>query len=143
MLIPALASILVGLATLPPWLSTLGQSVLMDAFAPFCHQLPARTPHVHGTALAVCDRCIGIYTGLLVGGFLGRAVSTRWAKLQSVWGLLILGGGPAVVDWVGPWLGLWPNTPTSRLLTGLWLGGMIGLTLVHVLRPASHRPTTS
>jgi len=140
MLIPALASMLMGLAALPPWLPPLGQSVLMDAFAPFCHQLPARTPHVHGTAIAVCDRCIGIYTGLLVGGLFGRVVPPRWAALQSVWGMLILGGIPAAVDWMGPWLGLWPNTPTSRLLTGLWLGGMVGLMLVRVLRPAPQRP---
>jgi hypothetical protein len=43
-----------------------------------CHQLPERTLHVHGEAMAVCSRCAGIYLGVGLGA------------LWSFWGA---GGG--------------------------------------------------
>jgi uncharacterized membrane protein len=36
-------------------------------FSAICHQLPARTWHIHGEPLAVCIRCTGIYFGFLAG----------------------------------------------------------------------------
>jgi len=137
MFIPALAGVLLLLAALPPWLPAWSQSLIMDAFAPTCHQLRTRSLHVGDTALAVCDRCIGIYGGAILGALLGRMAGGFGASMRTRWALLALGAAPAFIDWIGPWLGLWPNTPTSRLLTGLWLGGAVAWMLVQALRSAS------
>lgn len=143
MLIPALASLLVGMATAPAWLPAWAQALVTEAFAPFCHQLPERVPHIQGTALAVCDRCIGIYSGGLLGGLLAGVVPAAvWASNGSIRSLqtrivLSIGLAPALVDWLGPWLNLWPNTPSSRLATGLWLGGVVAWVVVRAIRSAS------
>ncbi|MFP4227238.1 MAG: DUF2085 domain-containing protein [Salinivenus sp.] len=114
-----MATGLLGLALLPPVVSPGLRAVLMEGFSSVCHQLPDRSPHVQGIAFAVCDRCLGIYTGLV----LGTAVTGwRWAAWAAVrrWGLLplLLVLVPVGVDWVGPVLGLWESTPLSRVLTG-------------------------
>jgi uncharacterized membrane protein len=36
-------------------------------FSAICHQLPARSWHIHGEPLAVCIRCAAIYHGFLIG----------------------------------------------------------------------------
>jgi len=36
-------------------------------FSAVCHQLPARSWHLHGEPLAVCIRCTAIYYGFLAG----------------------------------------------------------------------------
>ena len=134
--------LLVILAAAPTWLPTQLQAVFMQAFAPFCHQMPARMPHINGTALAVCDRCIGIYSGAVIGvalGGWGRLVRGTLQRLHPGW--LLAGALPAIIDWTGPWLGWWINVPLSRLLTGLVLGGAVGLFLVAALNQP--RPSAS
>ena len=96
---------------------------MMDVFAPLCHQLPARSPAVDGTQLAVCDRCLGIYGGVLVGVATAGWVRGLWARLRAVDHLVLLGSLlPLAVDWLGPVLGLWTNGPLSRAATGLLFG---------------------
>lgn len=140
------ALVLLVFALAPPWLPPHLQAVFMQAFAPFCHQLPARMPHIDGAALAVCDRCIGIYSGAVVGVAIGGwwgLVRRTLSRIHPVW--LAAGLLPALIDWVGPWLELWTNVPLSRALTGLLLGGTVGLFLVAALMPlrSSHQHTNS
>lgn len=137
-LIPALAGGLVTLSALPPWLPVWAQTVVMEAFAPVCHQLPERSMHMSGTALAVCDRCLGIYIGAGAGAVVAR-MAAGFEAHASPWVVLGIGIVPAGVDWLGPWLGLWINTPSSRLLTGLWLGGAVAWMVVRAIRSASRR----
>jgi uncharacterized membrane protein len=116
------AVILLG-ASSPPFLSPAWQSLIMEVFAPLCHQLPARSPVLDGTQLAVCDRCFGIYTGVLGGVATARWARGLWTRLRPVDHLVLLGGGlPLALDWLGPVLGLWPNGPFSRAATGLLFG---------------------
>jgi len=92
---------------------------MMDVFAPLCHQLPARSPAVDGTQLAVCDRCVGIYAGVLVGVATAGWARELWAWLRTADHLVLLGSLlPLAVDWLGPVLGLWANAPLSRAATG-------------------------
>jgi len=146
------AALLVGLAVLPPWLPPSARWLLMEAFAPLCHQLPARSPTIDGTHIAVCDRCIGIYAGLLGGVVLAAAlraiaqpVRGRWLDTSSLtWDQLLsalkygLAGAliPLALDWIGPFIGAWTpmhgwqNSPVSRVGTGAFLGVVAGLFLV-------------
>lgn len=51
-------------------------TIARGAFAPFCHQDPARSFAWGGEALCICHRCFGIYAGLFVGA-LGAAAAPR------------------------------------------------------------------
>lgn len=127
------------LAVLPPFLSGGAQTVVRGCFASVCHQIPGRSPHLYGVPFAICDRCTGIYLGLVIG-----VAVTGWG--QGVWVALGRRGRyvllsslvPLGLDWIGPILGLWSNGPASRALTGLLFGGVVASYVTNqVLRKAS------
>ena len=93
------------------------------AFAPFCHQLPERSYFIDGHKFAVCSRCTGIYFGfaftLLVYPLLRSLRNAAFPARR--W--LVLAAIPLAIDWGLTFFGIWENTQTSRLLTGLLLGG--------------------
>jgi uncharacterized membrane protein len=131
------------LALLPPFLPAEMQGVVRRCFAPVCHQMPGRSPHVGGVPIAICDRCSGIYLGLVVG-----VAVTGWGRsLGAVLGqhgrCLLLGSlVPIGVDWIGPMLGLWGNGPISRGLTGLLFGVVAaGYVTDRLLRRVARTPS--
>lgn len=93
-------------------------------FAAFCHQLPERSYFIAGHKLAVCSRCTGVYAGfaltLLLYPLLRPLRTIDWPP--PVW--LVLAAAPMAIDFGLTFLGIWDNTHTSRLLTGLLLGGV-------------------
>jgi uncharacterized membrane protein len=48
------------------------------AFSAICHQLPARSWHIHGESLAACIRCTAIYFGFLAGLLTLSKPNARW-----------------------------------------------------------------
>lgn len=119
---------------LPPFVSPSWQAVIMQAFASVCHQLPARSLHWEGVALAVCDRCLGIYGGVVVGLAVTPLMASLLRKVYAKAGWLLMAAlTPVALDWVGPVIGLWPNTPASRMVTGGALGIGVGLLLSAVV----------
>lgn len=137
----ALSSVIVGLALLPPFVGETARGLVMQAFAGVCHQLPGRSPQIGGVALAVCDRCMGIYGGL-AGGVLGFAIVARWrADVYRHAGRVLAGAlVPLTVDWAGPVFGLWTNVPLSRAVTGAVFGAAAGYLLARVAVQAGMRP---
>lgn len=135
------ATLLVTLATLPPLMGEGGRTLLMHAFAPVCHQIPERSPHLYGTMLAVCHRCYGIYWGLLLGvmlyGALGRWSRQLERRVRYVIPLSLL---PLGLDWLMDVLGIWTNTPLSRVLTGGLFGLLAGALLARALTRVSPPP---
>lgn len=121
----ALTSGVFILAMLPPFLTGSLQGVVREAFAPVCHQLPSRSLHVGGVPVAICDRCTGIYLGLVLGVAGAGWGANLWAALESYGRYVLLGAlVPLGIDWIGPWLQLWQNGPVSRILTGLLFGAV-------------------
>ena len=113
------------LAMLPPILPVPLQAVVREGFAPVCHQLPGRSPHIGGVPVALCDRCSGIYVGLVVGVAGTGWGASLWAPLGAYGRYVLLGAlVPMGLDWAGPLLQVWGNGPTSRILTGLLFGGV-------------------
>lgn len=93
------------------------------SFSGICHQLPERSFFIAGRPLAVCARCTGIYGGfalLLLLYPLIRPLSSTYLPPPR-W--LFLAGVPLTVDFGLTFLGIWENTHTTRLLTGMLLGG--------------------
>lgn len=119
---------LVILAILPPFVSSSLAGVITKAFAPVCHQLADRSFHVDGVSLAVCHRCLGAYVGLFAGSLLYLFVAREPKSLRPLT-LLLVAALPGVVDWSGDVLGLWVNTPVSRVLTGAFFGVLAGTIL--------------
>ncbi|MFN2405746.1 MAG: DUF2085 domain-containing protein [Pyrinomonadaceae bacterium] len=93
------------------------------AFAPFCHQLSERSYFINGHKLAVCSRCTGIYFGFAFTLVLYPLVRSLRNAAFPARRWLILATLPLIVDWGLTFIGIWENTHTSRLLTGLLLGG--------------------
>lgn len=93
-------------------------------FAAFCHQLPERSYFIAGHKFAVCSRCTGLYAGFaftfLLYPLLRPLRSIDWPP--PVW--LVLAAVPMAIDFGLTFLGIWENTHTSRLLSGLLLGGV-------------------
>lgn len=141
----ALTGLLWLLASLPPFVAPPIRMVLMALFSPVCHQLPDRSFWMHGVQLAVGHRCYGIYSGLFLGALLLPLLKSRafWIYQRAPW-LLMIGLLPPALDWSLQFVGLWHNTPLSRVLTGLWFGLLAGLILTATLgrtpRPAPPQP---
>jgi len=97
---------------------------IYGGFDVICHQLPERSYFIFGHKLAVCSRCTGLYAGfaltLLLYPLLRPLRSIDWPP--PVW--LVLAAVPMAIDFGLTFLGIWENTHTSRLLTGLLLGSV-------------------
>ena len=95
---------------------------LYSFFSYICHQMPSRSFFVEGEKFGVCSRCFGVYLGLLLGFLLyplWRAID-EIEPLPRFW--LFLSLVPIGVDWSLGVFGIWENTFTTRLITGLILG---------------------
>lgn len=113
------------LALLPPFLPVEMQSVVRQCFGPVCHQWPGRSPHIGDVPIALCDRCSGIYLGLVVGVAATGWGRHPWEALGEYGRYLLLGAVvPLGLNWIGPVLGFWSNGPLSRAVTGLLFGGV-------------------
>lgn len=119
----ASSALVFSLAVLAPFFPVEVQAAIRWAFAPACHQIPARSLHIHGVPIAICDRCTGIYFGVVVGVAGTGWFRSFWAAVGARARYLLVGSlVPLGVDWLGPVLGLWSNDPISRAVTGLVFG---------------------
>ncbi len=136
----SIAAGVVALAVLPAGVGFEGGALVRAAFSPFCHQIPARSPHLHGVPFALCHRCFGIVAGLAAGVATGPLVPRLLRRLGAVNPLLVLTVAvvPTSVDWLLGATGVWANTGASRLATGALFGVAAGLVLaVSVLTPST------
>jgi uncharacterized membrane protein len=133
---------IVVLAASPPFLPASWRPVLYAAFSPACHQLPTRSPHVDGIALAVCDRCAGIYLGLVAGVVAVALLRSVWRGLGAAGRYVLLGALlPLGIDWIAGWIGLWQGTPFTRAGTGFLFGTVAASFVVHSLFARSEQPS--
>lgn len=121
----------VALAASPALLGFEGGALVREAFAPFCHQMPSRSPHLHGASFALCHRCFGIVSGLALGVLAGPLLGARLGRLANLPPLAVLGVAalPTSADWLLGATGVWANTGASRLATGAVFGVAAGLLL--------------
>lgn len=94
---------------------------LYQAFGPFCHQQAGRSWHLQGYPLAVCARCLGVYTGLLLAALLGARFPARTSAIA----LVLLGA-----SWAAEFTDLAAVSDTIRFVTGLLLGFSAGSVLL-------------
>lgn len=138
-----LSALVLVLAVLPPFVNSGLRAGLMEGFHLLCHQLPERSLAVGGTPFALCHRCFGILIGLVGGVLLLPTLGARlhqWARQARR--LLLVAAIPLVIDWSLGALGLWANTPVSRVLTGFLFGFAAGMVLARAIgyHPISPTP---
>ena len=98
------------------------------SFWHLCHQIPDRSFWLNGQPMAVCSRCLGIYSGFLAGWMVlplwpkMRVVQKISVKKMALCALLI-----NLFDIVGNILGFWENTLVSRLVLGGFIGSSAAL----------------
>ncbi len=129
-----MTGLLLFMATLPAFLGPGARHLVMQSFSAVCHQIPERSPSLNGIVLAVCHRCYGIYWGLPLAAFVFLAL-IRWDVFFNRYAGLVLLAAliPTSLDWGLGVLGVWHNTPWSRVLTGGLLGLVAGYYLARAL----------
>ena len=87
------SALALGLIVAGPLSAALGRPGLVGisnyAFGPFCHQAAERSWALLGTGLPVCVRCLGFYSGIFAGAWLG--LQFRTPALICACGLLLIG----------------------------------------------------
>lgn len=121
----ALTGLTVGGAVLAPLLGALGWSALATlvylAYRSICLQRPSHSFFILGYKLALEQRTLAIFGGLLLGGVLYAPLRDRLRPLG--WRPLVLLNAPMLVDVLSQTVGLRDSTWLWRVATGL-LGGL-------------------
>ena len=92
-----------------------------------CHEKAERSFFINGNQMPFCSRCTAIWLGLAIGiGFMvfySIELDTKFVFL------MIVGLAPIGVDGVGQIFGLWESTNLIRVLTGLFIGIICGISI--------------
>ena len=114
----------IGAVFFAPYLKSQSSSLemfLYSVFSALCHQIPGRSFFCFGYPLAVCARCLGIYSGFLAGllfyPFLNGFSSLRLPSTRS----FCLVTFPIGIDTLGNFFHVWitPNWPRF-VLGSIW-----------------------
>lgn len=93
------------------------------AFHLLCHQDPTRSFFIGDSQMAVCARCIGIYSSFLAGVILMPFVTlVKEVKFRYYFRLMIGTIILNVIDVLGNLFEFWTNTNESRLIMGVLFG---------------------
>lgn len=117
----------IGLIFLAPGLksrSPLLSRIIYAVFSPVCHQNSSRCFSLDGYPLAVCARCLGIYTGSLVGMLIYPAARGFKSVSLPPTKLFIILSAPIAIDTVGNFFLIWSTPGWIRFFFG-WLWGLI------------------
>lgn len=114
----------------PPFLPAEPRAGLESAFSMLCHRLPARSFHLHGVALGMCQRDTGLVAGLVLGALAYPFVHRLDMRIGPKAPLVLAAAAlPLALDWALTFFGLWENTPLSRTATGALAGLVAGVFL--------------
>lgn len=100
-------------------------------FGDLCHQIADRSFWLNGQPMAVCSRCLGIYSGLFIGLLVLpillkiNETTAEWPAKKIAVLMLIFN----IFDIIGSSFGLWQNTLISRFTLGYMLGHSAGFIL--------------
>ena len=101
--------------------SNMWSEFIYAVFSPVCHQISERSFFIFGFPLAVCTRCLGIYTGCLLGMLLYPIIQgfadIEIPKIR----IFVLVTSPIAVDTMGNLFSIWKTTPWLRFTIGfIW-----------------------
>ena len=113
-----------GAVFFAPYLRSQSSSLemfLYSLFSALCHQIPGRSFFCFGYPLAVCARCLGIYSGFLAGllfyPFLNGFSSLHLPSTRSFFLVTI----PIGIDTLGNFFHVWATPNWPRFVLGfIW-----------------------
>jgi uncharacterized membrane protein len=79
--------------------------------------------------IALCARCLGLYTTLLGALALQLALGAGPRRVVD-WAVVLVGIFPALFDWGASFAGSWRGTNAIRLVTGALLGVALGRSII-------------
>lgn len=101
-----------------------------EAFHLLCHQNSDRSYFIGGAKMAVCSRCIGIYSSFLLGVLIMPLIPRFFLVInRKILQLIIVAIVINFLDVLGNGIGIWTNTLHSRF----FLGAFFGLSLALIL----------
>lgn len=124
----AATTLFVMMIVVAPLAAATGHATIAAAiyrgFGSICHQLPERSFFIDDHKLAVCSRCTGLYAGFLFTLLVYPLLRSLRRTTTPAPKWLFLAAAPLLIDFSLTFFGIWENTHTSRLLTGLLLGSV-------------------
>ncbi|MCC5927442.1 MAG: DUF2085 domain-containing protein [Bacteroidetes bacterium] len=91
-------------------------------FSTVCHQELQRVMSIHEIPMAVCSRCLGIYTSFWAGLLMIPVLPQHRLRSKLIVPLIIFGVLLNIFDVVAYASGSWSNTLHSRLIAGIFMG---------------------
>lgn len=92
-----------------------------------CHQKAERSFFINDNQMPFCSRCTAIWLGLAIG--LGVMVFYRIQLNEKFLFVVIAGLAPIGIDGIGQLFGFWESTNITRVLTGLIIGSICGISI--------------
>ncbi len=118
------------LAWLAPYFAAQGHHELYAVFRGACHQVSERCFCIHAQPMALCARCTGIYSGIMLAALLW----TNPCQNRKVL-LALLGSSASVMllDVALETIGVYHNVKWLRFATGMGFGTALAPILVNAL----------
>lgn len=91
-------------------------------FTTVCHQQIDRLYQINGIPMAVCSRCLGIYSSFTAGIVLIPIIPQHSIRNRIIIPLLLIGILLNLADVITYALGSWDNTLLTRLIAGTFIG---------------------
>ena len=92
-----------------------------------CHQKAERSFFINDNQMPFCSRCTAIWLGLVIG--LGVLVFYSIQLNEKFLFIVIAGLGPIGIDGIGQLFGFWESTNIIRVVTGLIIGSICGISI--------------
>ena len=108
-------------------------SALYSCYEPICHQIDARSFHLHGGKVAVCARCSSIYFGFFLALMVYPLFRRFGAQSLPARSWIVLAVGPMALDVLLNASGVHASTLFTRAVTGGLFGFVIPFYIVPVL----------
>jgi len=108
-----------------PW------NVVYSAGDRLCHQIAERSFFINGNQMPFCARCTAIFLGFVIG--LGFMVFYKIELDERFIFLILIGLVPIGVDGLGQLFGFWGSTNLIRVITGLLVGTVCGVTIAVII----------
>jgi uncharacterized membrane protein len=122
-------SAFIGLAVAAPLMRAVGivgpSQALLAGYHLFCAQTPSHSFYIAGHQVCLCERCLAIYSSVLLGGLLLALFRGRGVRVPVLsWWWWVLGMVPMALDGGTQLFGLRESNVFLRLLTGAIFGLM-------------------
>jgi uncharacterized membrane protein len=114
-------------------------SAVYVAGSRICHQRPERSFHSDGVKWPVCGRCSGLYIGGAIGALAAWVALRRRVARPRLLVWLGVAAVPTALTLILEWTGLAAVNNSARALSGIVLGAMIAVVIVHTANDRSER----